>query len=300
MQKTILIQNYHSTATRLIVEDFKNIGYEVIMPCNNWQGMIKYFFSNEGLGGKLVTYDEFIYGYKDADILIACIEQQNDFLEISKFRRNRIILHTGQNNDPYHAGISQHLMAGDIQLYNRYDCANKMLYFMQPIIPEMSKDFNKCWKNKVFNTYIHSYQKFFPVGYGKMIEFQDKFSIVNSYGFECDKELTHVEVLNRMNESTFTMFFKDKEAYGLMVIESMLMQTPVVTLKSFIEDKTLGQYFLNDGNSIIGDTVDDCISKIMALDIDIYTRMCVNARDDAMTLTNNKNRRDQLKAMLLK
>lgn len=311
--KSVLIQNFHPANTLALVRDFIAIGYKVLLPIDNWDGQIRYYFSNEFIKDKfiensqgledrieLITYRRFKAQPAD-DILIACFEQMDDFERIAKEFNSRILLHVAGNNVPYRYPLSDHLLSPDIQTFNNYPAKNKMLYFFNPsIITKKTKDLKASFENKVISDFIHHYAQYWPLSYSKAMAFEEMSGMyVQHYGYgNRDGELSLEQAQDKMVDCYFQLYFKEKDCYGNSVLESMYLGTPVIALREFIHDKTLGMYFINEENSIVGDNVEDCVHKLRAMTFEKYVEMSRNAHETVINLTNTSKRLADLTSLL--
>lgn len=311
--KTVLIQNFHPANTLALVRDFVGIGYKVLLPIDNWNDQIRYFFSNEFVFNKfiensqgledrveLVTWRKYRSNPAD-DVLIACFEQMDDFERIAKEYNSRILLHVAGNNVPYRYPLSDHLLSPDIQTFNNYPAKNKMLYFFNPsIVTKKVKDLRASFDNKVISDFIHHYSQYWALSYSKAIAFEEMSGVyVQHYGFgNRDGELTLEQAQDKMVDCYFQLYFKEKDCYGNSVLESMYLGTPVIALREFIHDKTLGMFFLNEKNAIIGDSVEDCVYQLRAMTFERYVEMSRNAMETIIEVTNTNKRLKDLTSLL--
>lgn len=295
--KTILIQNFHYNSTRALINDFIALGYEVVMPVDNWGGKITTFHSNIMFGQRLISEAEY-YSMPSSDLLIGCREQEVYMLPIAQHHGDRIIIHTAQNEDPYQKGY-EYVLASDILFYNSYSSKNKMLYFTKPPIHiQGEKDLQISWNGEI-KTFIHSYAQYFPEGYQKMQELSQKYQKVLCYGDGNEMgAITELQSQSLMLQSKFTLYFKDRDCYGYMPIESMLLGTPLISLWPFIKGKTLGEYFIKKENAVVGETVDEVVDILKRLTFEQYCQMSWEARVLAEKLTDKNQRLDTMKHIL--
>lgn len=315
--RTVLIQNFHPANTLALVRDFVGIGYKVLLPIDNWEGNIKYWFSNQfildkfiensqGLEDKiqLISFEEFkLMSGDELDILIACFEQMDDFERIRNIYHHgsRLLLHVAGNNVPYRYPLSDHLLSPDIQTFNNYPAKNKMLYFFNPsIVTKKVKDLRASFGNKVISDFIHHYSQYWALSYSKATSFEEMSgTYVQHYGFgNRDGELTLEQAQDKMVDCYFQLYFKERDCYGNSVLESMYLGTPVIALREFIHDKTLGMFFLNEKNAIIGDSVEDCVYQLRAMTFEKYVEMSRNAMETVIEVTNTNKRLKDLSSLL--
>lgn len=304
MKNAILISNWHITHTRAMIRDFLTIGFDVYLAQDNFGGRIKYFFSNDALQGleplsNLVGYEDFL-NLQDVNkwILCGCTEQMDDFIQLSVEFGAELVYTVSKNDAEYPHGSADYLLSPDIQTFERYPASNKMLYFYPPVVTtEHIKDQFASYVAGPVCTYIHNYERFWPESWRYAQEFELLYSNnVFFYGSECpDGELEHSKVHERMAESSFTLYFKERESYGSMVLESMSLGTPVIALRRFIQDKTIGKFFLNEYNSIIVDSAADAIIKLKNLSFESYKKMSNSAIETVRRLTDNDKRLNQMR-----
>lgn len=298
--RTILIQNFHVGNTVALVRDFKSLGYRVLMPNNDWGGLIGYFFSNENLEGELIGRKEFEV-LPPGDVLIGCYEQMNDFAAIARNHGDRIILHTAGNNVPYYAGLSNHLISPDIQTFNNYTADHKMMYFYPPtIVTDYKKDLRESFKSNIVCTYNHFYNKYWPEAFAEAVRFETLFGgKVFFYGEQTrDGKLEMKIAQETMARSKFTLYFKPKDCYGNAVLESMVLGTPVIAMSKYIEDKTLGMFFINSNNSIIVNSPEEAIERVNRLTFQEYEALSNAGKAKVATMTADKFRLSQMKEVL--
>lgn len=288
-----------------LVKDFKELGYRVVMPDSNWYGELKYYFENyDYLGGEIISFEEFkTLDSSNLDMLIACYEQEADF---ERIRNNyhpsaRLLLHTAGNNVPYRHGVSQHLLSPDIQTFNNYPAAHKMLYWFPPtIVVENDKDIENSFKSNLICGYVHFYQQYWPDSWNNAKRFEQLYGKVYLYGYENpDGAVDLKQAQEKMKESKFTLYFKEKDCYGNAVLESMMLGTPVIAMRRYVNDKTLGMFFLNDENSILVDSPEEAFEKLKNITLERYKEMCKNAVETILKLTDNEKRLQQMKEVLL-
>lgn len=298
MKKQVLISNFHPANTEAICRDFRALGYAVIMPSDNWGGRINYFFSNSDFENvRLMDWNEFL-STPPGNVMIACYEQEKDFRAIAAVHGDRLLLHTAGNNVPYGPGI-KHLFSPDIQTYNNYDAPYKMLYWFPPVIHDLTKDIQKSYEGDLVCSYIHHYSQYWRESYGEAMEFERLFGRVWLYGEGTrDGTLSHLDTHKRMCESKFTLYFKEKDCYGQTVLESMALGTPVIAMRRFISDKTLGMYFLNDSNSIIVDSPREAVERVRSITLEQYRSMSASGIDTVATLTDNPTRWERMRYLL--
>lgn len=298
--KTILIQNYHPAGTAALIRDFCRLGFTVYSPDSNW-GRITYFGDNAGLGGNLISMRDYMAldpGY----LLLTCKPQEEDLKAIAREHGDTIILNIAQQHQFYEPDISDVMICPDIATFEEYPSRveHKLLYFPRPILNEsFPKDVNAAFASKIVCSYI-SIPHVWPRGYPTYLAFKDAYPHQTYlFGHESpDGLLGHVACNARMASSYFTVHFKDHEAYGLSCLESMLLGTPIVSLRSFMQDKTLGRYFLNEKNSIVVDTLEQAVNRLLSLSLDEYCTMSANARQRVLDQTADDRTIDRLRRAL--
>lgn len=285
--KQILIQNFHGSATRAIVEDFCALGYRVLMPGDDWDGKIACFMPNYEICAsvqvELVSEADY-FSMPQGDLLLGCIEHEKSLALIAKKHKDRIILHAPQNNVPFSLGVGDILLSPDIQTYMYLPIAKRMLYFPRVRLSgweEHVKPLEDAWAEKHIGIYANCYQRVSKVGYTLSQIFAERYPIV-IYGSESKHGfLEGSAVFERMSSSWLTLHFKEKEAYGCSVLESMLLGTPVISLRGMIWDKTLGVFLLNEENAILGFSIDELWERLSNLAFEDYVSMSKAAQRDA-------------------
>lgn len=297
MNKQVLISNFHPANTEALCRDFRALGYKVIMPANNWDGRIHYYFDNSQFGNELITWEQY-EKLPPGDVLIGCYEQEGSFRGIANRHGDRMILHVAGNNTPYSPGI-KHLLSPDIQTYNNYDAPHKMLYWFPPVVYDLKKDSQASFDNGIIASYIHEYPLYWKESYQEAMRFEQEYGKIWLYGSNTrDGQLDHMSAQKRMVESKFTLYFKEKDCYGNTVLESMALGTPVIAMRRFIEDKTLGMFFLNNKNSIIVNNAKDAAIKARIITINHYQELIWNSKETIKTLTADGPRLKQMDALL--
>lgn len=272
MARNILIQNYHPPATKALIRDFQKIGFRVLSPDSNW-GRISYYADNEGLGSELISFDEYLAlppGY----VLIACKPQEEDFKTIARTHSDTMILNVAQQYHEYEPNISEVMICPDVGLFENYSSyiKHKLLYFPRPYLEHVSvKNFEESFAIRNVYSYI-SFPHIWPKGYSAFQRFQSLYSgSCEIYGHETSGGLlTHSECQTKMASSFLTAHFKDSEAYGLSCLESMMLGTPIVALRSLLQGTTLGSFFLDDRTAILGESVEELVYKINAVSFEDY------------------------------
>lgn len=289
MQSSILIQNYHPQGTEALIRDFLKIGFRVYSPDTDW-GRIEYFASNEGLGGEIISFEEYMkldLGF----VLIGCKAQEQDLKSIAAQHGDQLVLNIAQQHHVYEPGISNILICPDISLWRSYPdpIAHRLLYFPRPVIAEVpAKDIEGSFNSRIIASYI-SVPTFWKRGLPAFETFRDQWKgACYMFGHQAsDGMLTHAQCNSQMAASFFTVHFKDDEAYGLSCLESMMLGTPVVSTHAFMRGKTLGECFLTPENSIVTDTIEQSIAALEALTLAEYERLSHHARATVSDLTDD-------------
>ncbi|MGZ0075261.1 glycosyltransferase (plasmid) [Sphingobium limneticum] len=292
MEKSILIQNYHPQGTKALIRDFKNIGFRVFSPDSDW-GRIGYFAENNGLGGEIISFEDYMRT-SPGFVLIGCKAQEEDLKSIANIHSDKIVLNIAQQHHVYEDGISDVLICPDIALWRSYpgNIDHRLLYFPRPIIEYVPvKDVRQSFESRTIASYI-SIPTFWKRGLPAFETFREQWSgSGNCYMFgheAADGMLTPADCNARMATSFFTVHFKDDEAYGLSCLESMMLGTPIVSTHEFMQEKTLGEYFLRPDNSIVTDTIEEAIAALNALTLSEYQKMSHNARATVLDLTSDE------------
>lgn len=290
MQKTILIQNYHPQGTEALIRDFRRIGFRVVSPDNDW-GRIGYYADNTGLGGELVSLEQY-RALAPGFVLIGCKAQEADLVAIARDHGDAMVLNIAQQRHVYEPGLSPVLICPDIALWRDYPdpLEHKLLYFPRPVLADVpAKDMEASFDSRAIASYI-SIPTFWKRGLPAFEQFRAQWTgPCHQFGHQAaDGMLTHAQCNAQMVSSFFTVHFKDDEAYGLSCLESMMLGTPVVSTHEFMQGKTLGECFLWPDNSIITDTIDEAIAALNDLTLEQYAEMSANARDTVLSLTSDE------------
>lgn len=296
-QRTILIQNYHPPGTQGLIRDFKKIGFRVVAPDSNW-GRISYYAPNDGLGGELISYEDFV-ALPPAYVMIACKPQEEDFKKLARSGNHGIILNIAQQHHEYESGISDIMICPDIGLYNSYSShiKHKLLYFPRPFIESIpTKNIEAAYYGKKIYSYINL-PHHWPRGSQAFAEFTSKYDgECEQYGTDASGgALSHAQCHTKMAEAFFTVHLKDAEGYGLTCLESMMIGTPVVGLNSLMAGTTLKAFFLDDTTSILADTIDELVARIDAITLQDYAAMCKACESRVLDLTSDARTVDKLR-----
>lgn len=299
-RNAILIQNYHTSATKALARDFKKIGLDVISPDSDW-GMIPSFATNTVIGSALVSYDEFI-NHPPLYVLIPCKHHEETLKNLADRVNSTIILSVAQQYHEYNPGISDIMLCPDIGLYLGYSSfvKHKILYFPRPHLDASPvKDLRSSYLSKTINSYI-SLPKHWPVGAKCFAEFKRLYKHKCAwYGLEAeDGELLHHQCHEKMVESLFTVHFKEQEAYGLSCLESMMLGTPVIGLRNLMYGTTLGAFFLDKKTSIIASSIEELVEQVNGVSFDQYEEMSKNCVNRVLDLTSDKKTVDVLRNVL--
>lgn len=298
--RTVLIQNYHPTACLALVRDFKKIGFRVVSPDSDWN-RISYYASNAALGSELISQSAYMAlppGY----ILITCKPHEIDMRNIAHQHHDRMILNIAEHQNTYQTGLGDILLCPDIQNYENYpnSIRHKLLYFMRPFLSQVDqKDIAQCYQDKQICCYI-SKPQIWVEGTATYQQFKALYPHqCRFFGLDSpDGVLTPAETNANMARSFFTVHFKEKEAYGLSCLESMMLGTPVVSLNRFMADKTLGRFFLSPETAIVTDTVEQAVERLEALTLEQYRAMSLAAHKRVMELTSDSRTVDRLDAAI--
>lgn len=300
MEKSILIHNFHQAGTQALVRDFNRLGYTVYSPIDNWSDRIKYYRkdahsldSNFLTNTTLITHDQFL-DIRPSHVVAGCFEQYDDFTKLANEVGAKIVIGVAGNDQPVIDG--DYLLSPDIMTYAKYNIP-KVLWLHEPVIPLVEKDIEGSFNTKQANSYISNYAEFFPDGWRCAKDFQSKWEKTSFYG----SEFLYVEDRNHLSrlysESFVTMYFKDRDCYGQVVLESMVLGTPVVAIRRLIAGKTLGELFLNDSNAILGDNIDEIINRMSNMTYSEYEQLSVNARNTIIEKTDIESRLNLMRSI---
>ncbi|MBE7219027.1 MAG: hypothetical protein INR64_11195 [Caulobacteraceae bacterium] len=299
-KRTILIQNYHTPASKALARDFKKIGFAVYSPDSDW-GSISYYHDNSELGGKLVSKKDY-FSLDPGYVLITCKPHELDMRVIAHAHNDKLILNIAEHDFTYQSGLGDIMICPDIRTFENYPAKlkHKLLYFPRPdLSQELSKDVAAAFASRRACSYI-SFPAQWPQGTAAFQRFKALYKgEFRAHGLEApDGPLLHAHANQLMSSSFVTVHFKDKEAYGLSCLESMMLGTPIVSLNSFMHDKTLGRFFLTPANSILTDTVDEAVERLETLSLQDYAAMSAAARERVMELTSDARTVERLDAAI--
>ncbi|GJE67287.1 hypothetical protein LNAOJCKE_4517 [Methylorubrum aminovorans] len=298
--KSILIQNYHPPATTALVRDFKKIGFEVLSPDSDW-GRFNWYAPNDGIGSALISESEY-FSRPPGYVLITCKPAEESLKRVAREHGDLMILNVAQQYQVYEDGIADVMICPDTETFKNYPhyVEHKLLYFVQPHISDITpKDHASSYAKKSISSFV-STPHVWPIASEVFAAFARLYPhhYVN-YGLEAPGGYVDHATANRiMVENFFTAQFKDHEAYGLACLESMMLGTPIVTLKRFIEGKTLGEFFLMPDNSIIADTVEEAVEKLLSISFEDYLRLSENGKARAYEMTSDERTVEVLKRVL--
>jgi len=285
--------------TQALVRDFDRLGYKVYSPIGDWGGRISYYRkdamcldSNFLKDTELITYDQFV-NIKPSHVVAGCFEQYSDFTKLADEVGAKIIIGVAGNDQPIYR--ADYVLSPDIITFNNYPTNAKLLWLHEPTIPFVQKDIQQAYEGKQINSYVSNYGKFFPVGFNYATQFKQSWDKCTFYGDEFEYIKDRNELANKYISSMFTMYFKDRDCYGQVVLESMILGTPVIAIRNLIAGKTLGTYFLNDTNAIIGGTLYEIFNRLNNLTLEEYRMLSINARDTVLNLTEPTARISKMK-----
>jgi len=304
--RDIFFINYHVGVDQALLDDLEAVGCTVYMPANNW-GRISFYadclqFKNPNI--KFITYEEFLALPRLA-MIIPCCQLLNDMnkLEADRGGQDAVIYITAQDDYGKYIKSADYVMSHDLIFHRQNKAKYKMLYLNRPSwTPEVEKDFELAYQNKRINSYISDFHTHPPYLDGARMadEFASKYGEVKFYGhLEREGIIPRTQLFNEILSSMFTLCFKGSETWGQGVLESMLLETPVILYKPFLTSM-FSEYLVNEDTAIIVDSVDDALNKVKSISLEEYETLGVQARAMAELLTSPEPRRKQLSWFLNK
>ena len=258
------------------------LDHEIYLLDNSWKYYIKYdFLFNEEEKGWLwltknekihfISYQEFLESNK-IDIIIAnCTENYYDILcNIWPYKKNKckFITYFGNEYIPYMSGIpfqiiKNHISA-DVTSHNEAIKRNVNSIILRPPIDYNIFKYKPVENYKKIKGYIHNYfvwkSGFDIFNYIKNTVKKCEFSIYGKNG-DGGILIKAEDVANSIYDSCAQFHVKDREGYGLSLIENLACGRPPILFRPFIKNKALTQW-CTDKTSIIFDTIPEGINKI--------------------------------------
>lgn len=237
--------------------------------------ILKYNLKNT----KTLSYSKFADAEIDI-VMCPCVEQINDIINnIYKPHGNKYKYISYYGNEYYSNaipwGIFKNHLSADI--HSHIDAIKNKVHSMEYLPPIKYEDypFSFSDSNRI-NTYIHYYQYSWKQGYAMYKAVVDIFKndiLFTHYGKHGEKEIDELDMPQTINKSTATCHFKDREGYGMAVIESMASGRPIIGYLPNIKSKRLSAW-VREGNAILFSSYEECIEKITRyVDDDNYRYM---------------------------
>ena len=274
----ILLPDMHKNFTRSMCYVLGELlNYNIFIPDTSWATVIgygdkwnlnkieTYFAKNPNV--KTISWEEF----KDSTIDIVmspCIEQQADIIKniIIPFQdRYKYVSYYG--NEYVNGYIpwqyfKNHLSA---DLNSHIEAIHSGVHAARILPPIKYEDypFKFNTTSMDINTYIHYYQYSWKSGYAmyqaiKEIFQQYKF---RHYGKHGEEEIDELDMYSKITQSAATIHLKDREGYGMSVIESMASGRPIIGFRPVISTKRLAAW-VTDNVSILFDSVEELSVKL--------------------------------------
>lgn len=313
MDKNVFFSRYHVSVNDTLVEDITSQGYTLLMPDNSFSDKIWFFDSNEGHYGdnpntRLISYSEWLTLPRML-VVIPCTQMIDDLTGLMKERHNIDIpvYLTAQSNStnsfPKHG--SDYVMSHDLYYHRYTEAKYKMFYFSRPtILIEQKKDLKACFDRKEINLYIHNFMTDgFELERPQAQKFSDlwleKTGVrVKWFGHGCPEgKLSMEETQRSIVNSMFTFASKRRETWGQLVNESMLLYTPCIFLKRFL-NSTFTEYEITKDNSVLVYTAEEAVEQILNMSFEQYETLCWQAKTTAESYCSDEPRRAQLKWLL--
>lgn len=299
----IFYQQYHISVDECFVDDCLAIGHEVVMPSNDMAaGRIDFFRSNDEhadkSGVQIVDFDTFLT-LPPMALVIPCCQLYVDMMKLYEARGKVDTLvffaSLAYTSNVYPLDGADFVIAHDVDFYDRTTAKHKIMYFNRPRVTPKEKDLRRAFEQKQINLFINNFnQPMYEQEHAHALAFRDAWGHVPFYGYGMADGYPDMQgVHDRMHDAMFTLVFKRIETWGQMVNESMLIGTPCVFLRQFINN-AFTRYLINPSTAVIGDTVDDLVAQIKALTFEQYETLCMEARAQSQMFTNAENRRAKL------
>jgi glycosyltransferase involved in cell wall biosynthesis len=271
----ILLPDMHKNYSRSMCYVLGELlGHTVYLLDDSWNNIIKY--------GDKWTEDKILkYNLKNTktisfhnleasaiDIVICpCVEQINDIIQhIYNPYRNKYKYISYYGNEYYVNAIPWNIFQNHLSAdtNSHVDAVKNRVNSIEYLPPIKYEDYSFSFSNSnKINTYIHYYQYSWKHGYSIYNSVKQIFVGLEftHYGKHGDKEIDELDMPFIIKDSTATCHFKDREGYGMAVIESMASGRPIIGFKPNIESKKLSRW-VNDSNSILFSSYEECIDMI--------------------------------------
>ncbi len=308
----VFFSNYHISVNSCFVDDLSAIGLEVVMPNAEFaKGRIGFFAPNDEHVGKtgvsLVSYEQFMK-LEPIAIVIPCNQMYEDFMRLYEQRGKvdtLVFLPALSNSiDTFDLAGSDFVISHDLTFHRMSKAKYKVLYFNKPKVMIRAKvDYEKVFREKKIKLYINNFDKEgFEPEYEAANELNQKLALrsefpypkIPFYGYGmADGWLSMKDTQRSIVDSMFTLVFKRRETWGQMVNESMLLGTPCIFLRKFI-NSTFTEYLITPDTAIVCDTLDEIVDRLNRMTFEEYETLCVQAQTMSEMYTDSYYRQKQL------
>lgn len=308
----VLFSNYHISVNAGLVDDLLAIGLEVLLPHDRdfAPGRIDFFAPNTEHkykeGARIIGYDEFMHEEPMA-ILVPCIQHVEDFHRLYRERGEKdVLVYLPANSnaiDHFPLDGSDYVMAHDLWFYRQCKAKYKMMYFNRPLVlrsPKNQDELKKSFEQKALKLYINNFDR---EGYEPEYEdaqlLRERYARavgwrIPFYGYGMpDGWPSMKDVQDNMVNSMFTVVFKRRETWGQMVNESMLLGTPCIFLKEYI-NSTFTQYLITPETALICDSIDEIVERVTSMTWGEYQTLVNESFYQSNMFCDNNNRRQKL------
>jgi hypothetical protein len=314
----VFVTNYHIAVNHCLVDDLRSIGLEVLMPKTDFYNS-NFFAPNDEHFSKsrVVPVDKEVFmQMPPMAIIINCDQLYKPLMTLYEERdkQDTLIFMPVQSESisVFDINGSDFIIAHDLNYYRKTTAKYKILYFSKPLMfraPReeraasrlfaMFKDaYNSYESCNFIKSYVNNYQdeRFYDERF-EFSRFENRMRCkIPQFGYNCpDGWLAQDKVQDEMVDSLFTLSFKRPETWAQTVLQSMLLGVPCIFLERFLQYATIRDYLITVDNSIIGQTVEQCVDRIKSLPSEQYLTLCHEAKSQAQLYCEDSNRRSKLK-----
>ncbi len=305
---------FTSSMVYTLTELLPNIVY---IPDSTWNTIIRYGdkwdsqklnkFFGDNYNVRTISVADF--ADSNIDLVISpCLEQQQDIIDyIIKPYGDRFKYCSYYGNE-YHPGMipwqyfKNHLSA-DIQSAKEALSYNVHAIEIRPPIKYEDYPFSFSHTN-IINSYIHyyanSWRNSYPIYEAVTNSYKNaKWKLYGRQQYGNEDYVDELELPKRMIESVATCHIKEKEGYGMAVIESMALGRPIIAYRPLITPKRLSEW-VTDDTSILFDGYDELAGHlgIYLSDADYRMKLQSNCSRVIKNLIDPSVQAIQMKAFL--
>lgn len=288
----ILLPDMHKNFSRSMAYVLGELlNHEVYLLDDSWAGYINYgdkWNSDKILkynlkNTKVISYANFADEKIDV-VICPCVEQINDIINnIYKPHGSKYKYISYYGNEYYSNaipwGIFKNHLSADI--HSHVDAIKNRVHSIEYLPPIKYEDYPFSFSNSnKINTYIHYYQHSWKSGYAMYKAVEQMFSptlLFTHYGKYGEKEIDELDMPRTINDSVATCHFKDREGYGMAVIESMASGRPIIGYLPNIKSKRLSAW-VREGNALLFSSYEECIQIMTRYANDINFRYMLQAK----------------------